>query len=718
MKYLNKIHYYLIFILMLLLLLWPFKLIYQLTISIVLLLLDLIIFIFIRKTIKLDKLDIVLGIFPLLNLLILIFKLNVLPFNLNLTNLIIESSIIYSCLILRRTILKDNNIVLLLELLSVFYMLVGILCVSLSNDLILINISSYFGDTYINSIDRFYGTLNYPNASGLIGVLGAISSLYLISNDDSNKYLHLFCFNITIMLFLFTFSKMMTIDLIIVLFIYILYLIIYKNNKEISNVINSIISVIIPSLISISLFRSYLINHNVLLFLIEIIVLIIISFIIYYIFSKINKFIKTIIFIVLITIIVYLTIKPISKPLEISNVKDSNNYYIADFYLEDNTEYTISIDYENRKNEKIYLVEYYLNGLIPTDRKVKVFTNNTITFNTKDNFEYYMIYIEGIDKYTNLKINSIDINGKKVYLDYKFIPYQIIHQLELLKYDKESVTHRFWYYNDCLKYIKDNGYLVGHGYNSFKYYSYGNSRYLEDTPHSYPLQLWIDYGIYGLFLYIFIIIYGLSNIILYRKNKDNLIYSLLFISLMMFSVFDATFDRKIFILLMYILISIISKYKEEKSNNVMFISSAGGHFTELIRLKKLFKNYNYVIITEKNSVSLKFKNKYNIRYLKYGARYYPLQYPLVCIINLFKSIYYFYKYNPSVIVSTGAHSCVLMSYLGFIHNKKIIYLEVFDRIDNPTLTGYMIYPISTIFYVQHKEMLKIFKKAKYLEGVY
>lgn len=81
MKYLNKIHYYLIFILMLLLLLWPFKLIYQLTISIVLLLLDLIIFICIRKTIKLDKLDIVLGIFPLLNLLILIFKLNVLPFN-------------------------------------------------------------------------------------------------------------------------------------------------------------------------------------------------------------------------------------------------------------------------------------------------------------------------------------------------------------------------------------------------------------------------------------------------------------------------------------------------------------------------------------------------------------------------------------------------------------------------------------------------------------
>ena len=68
--------------------------------SIVLLLLDLIIFICIRKTIKLDKLDIVLGIFPLLNLLILIFKLNVLPFNLNLTNLIIESCIIYSCLIL------------------------------------------------------------------------------------------------------------------------------------------------------------------------------------------------------------------------------------------------------------------------------------------------------------------------------------------------------------------------------------------------------------------------------------------------------------------------------------------------------------------------------------------------------------------------------------------------------------------------------------------
>ena len=33
---------------------------------------------------------------------------------------------------------------------------------------------------------------------------------------------------------------------------------------------------------------------------------------------------------------------------------------------------------------------------------------------------------------------------------------------------------------------------------------------------------------------------------------------------------------------------------------VMFISSVGGHLTQLLELKSLFKDYNYVLVTEKN----------------------------------------------------------------------------------------------------------------------
>ena len=36
---------------------------------------------------------------------------------------------------------------------------------------------------------------------------------------------------------------------------------------------------------------------------------------------------------------------------------------------------------------------------------------------------------------------------------------------------------------------------------------------------------------------------------------------------------------------------------------VMFISSKGGHLTQLLQLKELFKEYEYVLITEKTDVT-------------------------------------------------------------------------------------------------------------------
>lgn len=151
---------------------------------------------------------------------------------------------------------------------------------------------------------------------------------------------------------------------------------------------------------------------------------------------------------------------------------------------------------------------------------------------------------------------------------------------------------------------------------------------------------------------------------------------------------------------------------------VMFICSAGGHLTEILKLEKLFKKYNYVLVTEKNKISAKLQKKYNIEYLMYGSRYYPFKYIFVFTINFFKSIYLFFKHNPDLVYTTGAHTCVVMCYLAKIFKRKIIFIEVFDRINNPTLSGKMLYKIADLFIVQHKELLKKYKNAKYIGGIY
>ena len=54
----------------------------------------------------------------------------------------------------------------------------------------------------------------------------------------------------------------------------------------------------------------------------------------------------------------------------------------------------------------------------------------------------------------------------------------------------------------------------------------------------------------------------------------------------------------------------------------MFISSTGGHLSELLRLSPMFDKYNYFIITEKTKSNLGLKELYpkKVGYLVYGTK--------------------------------------------------------------------------------------------------
>ena len=46
---------------------------------------------------------------------------------------------------------------------------------------------------------------------------------------------------------------------------------------------------------------------------------------------------------------------------------------------------------------------------------------------------------------------------------------------------------------------------------------------------------------------------------------------------------------------------------------VLFISSTGGHLSEILELKDLFNKYDYNIITEKTKSTISLKKKYKNR---------------------------------------------------------------------------------------------------------
>ena len=108
---------------------------------------------------------------------------------------------------------------------------------------------------------------------------------------------------------------------------------------------------------------------------------------------------------------------------------------------------------------------------------------------------------------------------------------------------------------------------------------------------------------------------------------------------------------------------------------VMFICSVGGHLTQMLSLKEIFSNYDYLLVTEKSKVTLDLANKYNTKYLLHGTRSYLFKYIFIFMFNFFKSIYLFAKYRPEVIVSTGTHTAVVMCYLGWLFRKKVIFFK-------------------------------------------
>ena len=146
---------------------------------------------------------------------------------------------------------------------------------------------------------------------------------------------------------------------------------------------------------------------------------------------------------------------------------------------------------------------------------------------------------------------------------------------------------------------------------------------------------------------------------------------------------------------------------------VLFIASTGGHLNELMQLKTLFKKYDYHIVTENTKVDKSLKKKYRdkMSFLIYGTKKYPISYIFKFIANSFISLYYFFKYQPEVIVTTGTHTAVPMCYIAKIFGSKVIFIETFANRTSGTVAGKLVYPIADTFVVQWEEMHKIYPKS-------
>ena len=153
---------------------------------------------------------------------------------------------------------------------------------------------------------------------------------------------------------------------------------------------------------------------------------------------------------------------------------------------------------------------------------------------------------------------------------------------------------------------------------------------------------------------------------------------------------------------------------------VLFISSTGGHLSEMMMLSSMFSKYDYHIITEKTKSNLKLKEKYKnkVNYMIYGTKDHMLTYPFKLLANCFKSLYYYIKIRPDFIVTTGVHTAAPMCCLGKMFGSRIIYIETFANMKSKTITGSKIYKFADMFVVQWESMLEMYPNAVYGGWIY
>lgn len=145
---------------------------------------------------------------------------------------------------------------------------------------------------------------------------------------------------------------------------------------------------------------------------------------------------------------------------------------------------------------------------------------------------------------------------------------------------------------------------------------------------------------------------------------------------------------------------------------VCLVCSHGGHLTEMLYLLEVFEREEIFFVTYDSP------RTQNLDYKKYlfpnfGER------PLELLKNLHKIIKIIVKEKPDIIFSNGAEIAIPFFYLGKLFGKKTIFIECYTRINNPTVTGTFVYPVSDLFFVLWPELLnKYRKKAQYIGGIF
>lgn len=141
---------------------------------------------------------------------------------------------------------------------------------------------------------------------------------------------------------------------------------------------------------------------------------------------------------------------------------------------------------------------------------------------------------------------------------------------------------------------------------------------------------------------------------------------------------------------------------------ILLVSSSGGHLLQLHRLDDWWRKHERLWVT--------FDTADAISMLEGEEAVWAFRPTTRNLRNLLRNTLLAWRvlrtFRPTIVVSTGAGVAVPFFFLARLRRIKTVYVEVYDRIDLPTLTGRLCYPISDLFLLQWEEQRRFYPKGR------
>jgi UDP-N-acetylglucosamine:LPS N-acetylglucosamine transferase len=131
----------------------------------------------------------------------------------------------------------------------------------------------------------------------------------------------------------------------------------------------------------------------------------------------------------------------------------------------------------------------------------------------------------------------------------------------------------------------------------------------------------------------------------------------------------------------------------------MLVCSSGGHLSQLYRLESWWRRHERLWLTFEKADSRSLLDEERVVWAHHPTtRNVP---------NLLRNFFLAWRmlatFAPDVVVSNGAGVAFPFFLVAKVRGTPTAYVEVYDRIDSPTLTGRLCYPLSDLFLLQWEE---------------